>query len=139
MNKKLDGGITGKGFQRGQSGNPTGRPKTKTILKALKSIGNEPHNENLTKLEHICRLVVEKALKGEISWVKLYFERLDGKPYLNHNINLDMQHDKPIKVFNIETDEEYQARVERDVLSKYEVIDDPKLKKPVAIKKVTRK
>ena len=39
MNKKLDGGITGKGFQRGQSGNPTGRPKTKTILKALKSIG----------------------------------------------------------------------------------------------------
>ena len=135
MSKKLDGGITGKGFQKGQSGNPTGRPKTKTILKALKSIGNEPYNDDLTKLEQICRLVVEKALKGEISWVKLYLERLDGKPYLNHNVNVDMHHDKPIKVFDIETEAEVRERV----LSEYELVDDPKLPKPVAVKKVSQR
>ena len=132
---KLEGGVTGKGFQKGKSGNPTGRPKTKTILKALKSIGNEPYNDDLTNIEYICRLVVEKALKGEISWVKLYFERLDGKHFVNHNVNVDMHHDQdqPIKVFDIETEAEARERV----LSEYEIVDDPKLPKPVAIKKVS--
>jgi len=138
MSKKLEGGITGKGFQKGKSGNPIGRPKTKTILKALKSIGNEPHSEDMTKLEHICRLVIEKAVKGEISWVKLYFERLDGKPYLNHNINLDTNHDQPIKVFDIEN-RKTEQEIRESILSEYEVVDDPKLNKPVAIKKVSER
>jgi len=32
-NKKLTGGITGKGFKAGQSGNPGGRPKMAEVFK----------------------------------------------------------------------------------------------------------
>jgi len=35
--QKLRGGVTGKGFQPGQSGNPNGRPRTRGLVVALKA------------------------------------------------------------------------------------------------------
>lgn len=98
---KKSGGITGKGFKPGQSGNPSGRPKTKKIIETLKEISKEPYKNSESKLEYICNLVIDNALKGDISWVKLYFERLEGKPFMNHNIAVEKD-DKPIQVFSFE-------------------------------------
>ena len=102
MKKKIKGGITGKGFKPGKSGNPSGRPKSAKIIETLKKIGNEPYNEDYTKLEYICKMVVENALDGHLQWAKLYFERVEGKPFLNHSISVDKSNDQPIKVFDIE-------------------------------------
>ena len=102
MKKKIKGGITGKGFKPGKSGNPSGRPKSAKIIETLKNIGNERYNEDYTKLEYICKMVVENALDGHIQWAKLYFERVEGKPFLNHSISVDKSNNQPIKVFDIE-------------------------------------
>ena len=109
MNKKLDGGITGKGFKPGKSGNPTGRPKSKKIIETLKAIANEPHNEYETKLDVICRQIIDKAVKGDLSFAKLLFERIEGKPFLNHNLSIE-RNDEPITVFRFESDDEYNER-----------------------------
>ena len=95
---KKSGGITGKGFKPGQSGNPSGRPKTKKIIETLKEISNQPYNESKTKLEQICQQVIDKALNGDISMIKLFFERLEGKPFMNHNIAMEKD-DKPISMY----------------------------------------
>jgi len=111
MNKSS--GITGKGFKPGQSGNPSGRPKTKKIIETLKELSNQPYNESKTKLEQICQQVIDKALNGDISMIKLFFERLEGKPFMNHKIGME-KNDEPIQVFSFEPefqkqlDEKYQ-------------------------------
>jgi hypothetical protein len=107
MSKK--GGITGKGFKPGQSGNPSGRPKTKKIIETLKELSNQPYNESKTKLEHICDQVIEKACGGDISMIKLFFERLEGKPFMNHNIAVE-KNDEPIRVFSFEP--EFQKQLD---------------------------
>ena len=123
MSKK--GGITGKGFKPGKSGNPSGRPKTKKIIETLKELSNQPYNESKTKLEHICDQVIDKALNGDISMIKLFFERLEGKPFMNHNIAVE-KNDEPIQVFKFEPEFQKQLdqRYEEEELEKASAIKD---------------
>ena len=77
---KQQGGVTGKGFTPGKSGNPKGRPKKKNcipdILKRLTSEKTGPP----TKLETILSNVVDEAIKGDQWSIQFIADRMEGKP-----------------------------------------------------------
>lgn len=70
-----------KPWKPGQSGNPNGRPpKPRCIVDALRSIGSEPFGEYESRIEALCRLVYELALKGTPWAVQFIADRTEGKP-----------------------------------------------------------
>ena len=75
--EKMLGGMTGKGFMPGQSGNPEGRPKKKPITELYEQILNDP--EAVEEL----RLAIRKALKrGQMAMVlqlREMTDRIEGK------------------------------------------------------------
>ena len=81
--------IKGKGFKKGQSGNPKGRPKgvpnTKTRLLRILELVQKKKNpvngkeENFSIAEQMDMAVIAKALKGDIAAYREIFDRLEGK------------------------------------------------------------
>jgi len=70
-----------KPWPKGCSGNPKGRPKkTLCIADTLRNIGSEPFGEYETRLEALCRLVYDLALKGTPWAVQFIADRTEGKP-----------------------------------------------------------
>ena len=80
-NGKMPGGITGKGFKPGQSGNPNGRPKgTRSIPDILKKIGDEEGTlDGKSKLDVIMYKVFQFALEGKPWAVQFIADRTEGK------------------------------------------------------------
>lgn len=70
---KMVGGITGKGFMPGVSGNPLGRPKTKPFQNMLL--------RNLTpdREKELIEALFDKVKKGENWAIEFIADRLDGK------------------------------------------------------------
>ncbi len=81
-NVKMVGGITGKGWKPGQSGNPNGRPKKNyTIPDLLTKIGEEDGTlDGKSKLEVIMYKVFQYALEGKQWAVQFIADRTEGKP-----------------------------------------------------------
>ncbi len=81
--KKL-GGITGKGFMPGQSGNPAG-PKpgyhhAKTYaLKVIKEMAKTTDGKEMEVGEAMVRSMVKESLKGNTTAFNTIFDRVDGK------------------------------------------------------------
>ena len=85
-------------FQKGQSGNPNGRPKGRkrleTILRDLleKEINvDDPIEKKMVRKkisECINLRLVSKALKGDTKSIEIIYERIDGK-VVNRNMNAD--------------------------------------------------
>jgi len=77
----MDGGITGKGFKKGQSGNPKGRPKgVQSIPDLLRKIGSEEGSvDGLSKLEVVLRKVFGFAVDGRAWAVQFIADRTEGK------------------------------------------------------------
>lgn len=74
---KLLGGITGKGFMPGQSGNPNGRPKKTPITDLYQEILNDPAN-----METFKQAVIKAVNSGRMSsmfQLKEMAERVEGK------------------------------------------------------------
>ncbi len=71
-NGKSPGGITGKGFRPGQSGNPSGKRKGSVSLAAALA-------RSLTKkdAQAICRKLISLGKRGDVPALKLLFDRLD--------------------------------------------------------------
>jgi hypothetical protein len=70
-----------KPFQKGQSGNPKGRPKSplrdiKEVLKDL--LSQEKNNSQL--IDGLMTVVVNKALKGDLKAVEMLLSYTYGKP-----------------------------------------------------------
>lgn len=63
-------------YQKGQSGNPSGKSKTKWLSDALKM----ELAQNPQKARNIARKVIEMAEEGDLEATKLVFDRLEGRP-----------------------------------------------------------
>jgi hypothetical protein len=100
--KKLKGGITGKGWVKGQSGNPNGRPKNEFALNEhIKEIANTPVGKSKkTMLEAVVNTVYQEALGGNMTAVNFLADRILGKP--NQSIGIKDTTDEPIKVFDLD-------------------------------------
>lgn len=78
---KMQGGVTGKGFVKGKSGNPKGRPKKdRCIPDILREITAESVKGNKTKLYQMLTNVVDNALTGDQWSIQFVAERMEGKP-----------------------------------------------------------
>ena len=77
----MDGGITGKGFKKGKSVNPKGRPKgVQSIPDLLRKIGSEEGSvDGLSKLEVVLRKVFGFAVDGRAWAVQFIADRTEGK------------------------------------------------------------
>ena len=115
-NEKATGGVTGKGFLPGQSGNPTGmKPGTKHGLRArLNAVMRKTPNADILKvleakgieLEHsdnaevIAEVTNREAQKGNMSAIKLIADLTEPKLPTDMKMELNGG-EKPIKVLNI--------------------------------------
>tara|TARA_B100001123_G_C15308018_1_gene1023368 strand:+ start:1264 stop:1704 length:441 start_codon:yes stop_codon:yes gene_type:complete len=70
-----------KQWKKGQSGNPKGRPKGKTLSEEIKAMLHDElkGGDGLTHLEAIARVMVKEALKGKFPFAKEILERTEGK------------------------------------------------------------
>jgi hypothetical protein len=71
------GGVTGKGFMPGVSGNPEGRPRRRLIDQALEELLQTKDSELATE---IAGVLVTLARQGDIKAIQLIAERTQGKP-----------------------------------------------------------
>lgn len=100
--KKLKGGVTGKGWVKGTSGNPNGRPKNEFALNEhIKTLANTPVGKSKkSMLEAVVHRVYQEALDGNMTAVNFLADRILGKP--NQSIGIKDTTDEPIKVFNFD-------------------------------------
>jgi len=88
--KKQLGGITGKGFVPGRSGNPAGRPKGSFSLVEMikKKLQEIPEGKDKTYAEYFVEQIMKKSvIEGDTSMMKDMINRVDGMP--RQNIGLD--------------------------------------------------
>jgi Family of unknown function (DUF5681) len=77
INGKMPGGITGKGFKPGQSGNPGGRPKSKPITEIYQEIFADPKIREKVK-KQIIATMTRKGMAGVLER-RESAERIEGK------------------------------------------------------------
>ena len=81
QHKNNEGGITGKGFKPGISGNPNGRPKKENCVSdLLRNKGDEIQDDGKTKLQAVIDTLYLRASQGELKAIDMIFDRLEGKP-----------------------------------------------------------
>ena len=73
-------GNPGGQWRPGQSGNPSGRPKSKpfkeALERALKALGEKDYDKGL---DHIAAAMAAKAMSGDMAAAKEIADRIDGK------------------------------------------------------------
>jgi hypothetical protein len=74
----MPGGITGKGWKPGQSGNPGGRPKGQSITARLRAVLEQEHNGKAL-MDLLAERIAKEALAGKFHFVKEVLDRLDGR------------------------------------------------------------
>jgi hypothetical protein len=81
-NGKLLGGITGKGFSPGQSGNPSGRAPSKGLINSLKVKIGEVGPDGRTVEDLLVEALIQEAFVGKNRMAALayVFDRLEGRP-----------------------------------------------------------
>jgi len=118
VNKKL-GGVTGKGFMPGQSGNPNGRPpKNKCITSLVKELLELDAGKGKTHgqlvAEAMVTLAKETRFKGNVSAIKELLDRVEGPVTLQ----IGGDADSPVKVLvmtEVTRPEEIEGEVKEDV------------------------
>ena len=68
-------------FQKGNSGNPGGRPKTDKLFREALNVAIKRTEGNKTMLAHIADALVAKAIMGDVPAINAIADRLDGKPH----------------------------------------------------------
>ena len=99
---KRPGGVTGKGFRPGVSGNPGGRPKGRSITARLREalesnrLGNNNIKEGKTVLDLVVEAILTEAAAGNARIIKELLDRIEGKvataaPEVDVFANLDVR------------------------------------------------
>lgn len=99
---KKSGGVTGKGFKPGKSGNPSGlpgRPKGETLTDKIRRVLDEPDADHGTKADRLIAMAVQYADAGDFRYFKEILERVDGK-VADRVANADGSNLAPIKILN---------------------------------------
>jgi hypothetical protein len=75
------GGITGRGFLPGRSGNPNGRPRTRGLVSALHAKVAEVGADGRSIEQQLVDVLLHEALRGRhrLAAVEVIFDRLEGR------------------------------------------------------------
>ena len=84
-------------FKPGHSGNPGGRPKG-SITKIIREFMYEIDDTGFSRVQHLCFILWNAALKGDLQAIKLIMDRVDGTPRQTIETT---QVSEPIKVLQI--------------------------------------
>ena len=74
------GGVTGKGFQPGVSGNPNGRPRTAKFSEAARRLAEEIGHNGKTGAEQLAEHCLKCALKGSARHAEMFLNYAEGRP-----------------------------------------------------------
>ena len=85
-------------FKKGTSGNPSGRPKG-SLTKTLREFMQEIDDTGFSRIQHLCFILWDSALKGDLQAVKLIMDRVDGTP--RQTIETNVHQFDTIKVMEI--------------------------------------
>jgi hypothetical protein len=110
------GGITGKGFLPGHSGNPKGRPRTAKFSDAARQLAAEIGKGGQTGAEQLAEHCFRRALKGSARHAELFLNYTEGKP--RQAVELSGPNAGAIRFQNM-TDEELDERL-KELLKKYQ-------------------
>ncbi|MEX2444492.1 MAG: DUF5681 domain-containing protein [Alkalispirochaeta sp.] len=82
-------------FVRGQSGNPRGRPKkgqalTEILEKHAKKRDVEFHGRNISRKEALSQKLWSLALSGDVAAIRYIFDRIDGRPRQDMDLNAEI-------------------------------------------------
>jgi hypothetical protein len=85
------GGVTGKGFLPGQSGNPGGRPRgskslRNLLIEALRKKAKDGKGGEREFYELLTESIVVNAAKGNAAMVRLIFDYHEGPPPQKHEL-----------------------------------------------------
>jgi len=91
------GGITGKGFIPGRSGNPGGRPRgskslRNLLIEALRKKAKDGKGGEKEFYELLTESIVVNAAKGNAALVKLIFDYHEGPPPQKHELTEFVYH-----------------------------------------------
>lgn len=84
-------------WQKGQSGNPGGRPKRKPISEAYEKFLQFKDDAGLTAAERVAQAVIMQALKGNIQAVKEMTDRVEGSVRQSLDVALGGMTDEEIR------------------------------------------
>jgi hypothetical protein len=89
-NKFPHGNKVGNRFEKGQSGNPSGRPKLTRLTEALREqiAAINPNAPEQTIAEQIAQTLIKLAIAGDVQAIREIGDRTEGKP--KQAIDLDM-------------------------------------------------
>jgi hypothetical protein len=85
-------------FVKGTSGNPSGRPKG-SITKIMRNFMYEIDDTGFSRIQHLCFILWDSALKGDLQAAKLIMDRVDGRPRQSVDV---ISKNQPIKIMDIE-------------------------------------
>ena len=92
--KKQLGGVTGKGFMPGESGNPNGRPKGSGIsitTEIKKKLAEVPEGKKSTYLELLIKRIFKQAIQdGDQQMIKNIWNYVDGMPVVRGEIDANV-------------------------------------------------
>jgi hypothetical protein len=115
--EKRPGGITGKGFLPGSSGNPQGRPRTAKFSDAARRLAEEIGQDGTTGAEQLAEHCLRQALKGSARHAELFLAYTEGKP--KQGVELSGPNGGAMRFENM-SDAELDARL-KELLEKYQV------------------
>jgi hypothetical protein len=89
------------GFQPGKSGNPAGRPKSRTLSEELRARLEEeyPDRPDATYGRMVAETLVDMAIKdgGSIAAISEIFDRVEGRPRARLDVSVEEQKRKMVE------------------------------------------